>query len=423
MGELQTSTKDLLVKKHAGAIHIKNDISCLQRKVWNVLLRTAYDDLPDTSYLDHRIPVKDLCEYAGFDSKNTGYLKQALEDLVKTPLTWNIIDEKGKHEWGVSTALAGATIKEGFCTYAYSPMLRQKLYNPEFYANIDMLILRRFSSGHALALYENAVRYRGVGQTPNLDLLLLRDLLGVGSNASYDEFKIFNRAVVQPAIKEINQVSDISIEMEMTRERRKVVALRFKVRENNQSSLPIEVDSFNVSLQRRLQEDFSLTERQAKDVLVTHSEDRIEAVMRYVGERYQGGLIQQGKIAPYFLKVVKDGDIPMESSFDRRRREDAEAAKKSANSKTRAEELQSEFAANRAQEIRAAAERLSEIERLEVETLFEANLHETRKSLVTYWNKHRFASKLIVAEFNKFIEERFLPPREDAYKAFVASRA
>lgn len=422
MGDLQTGSKDLTVKKHAGAIHIKNDISCLQRKVWNVLLRTAYEELPDKTVLEHRIPVKDLCEYAGFDSKNTGYLKQALEDLATTKLTWNIIDEAGKHEWGVSTALAAAKLRDGMCTYEFSKSLREKLYNPEFYANIDMLILRRFSSGHALALYENVVRYRGVWQTPLLGLPLLRDLLGVASNSSYDEFKIFNRAVIQPAMKEINQVSDIAIEMEMSRERRKVVALRFKVRENSQPSLPIEVESFNISLLRRLQEDFSLTERQSKDVLVTHSEDRIEAVMRYVAERYKKGLIQQGKIAPYFLKVVKDGDIPMESSFDKEQREQAEALSKVAEKKAREEALKQEFAAARAEEVKRTVGELSDEERLELETEFAEHLLKNRKSLVTYWNKHRFESKLVVTEFNLFVEQRFLPPKDEAFKAFSAMR-
>ncbi len=43
-------------RKHAGAIHIKNDISCLQRKAWNVLLHNAYDDFPDVNLQLHTIP-------------------------------------------------------------------------------------------------------------------------------------------------------------------------------------------------------------------------------------------------------------------------------------------------------------------------------------------------------------------------------
>ena len=154
------------VRKHAGAIHIKNDISCLQRKAWNVLLHNAYDDFPDVNLQLHTIPVRDLMDLAGFDSKNVKYLKDALEDMVTTKIKWDIIDHQGKSDWGVTTALASASIKDGICSYAYSPQLRTKLYNPEFYARIDLLIISRFSSGHALALYENCARYRAINQTP-----------------------------------------------------------------------------------------------------------------------------------------------------------------------------------------------------------------------------------------------------------------
>lgn len=419
-----TSTRGELVKKHAGAIHIKNDISCLQRKVWNVLLHNAYEELGDSTILTHRIRVRDLMDLAGFDSKNVGYLKEALEDMVTTKLTWNIIDERGRKEWGVSAALASAIIVDGICSYAYSPHLRAKLYNPEFYAKIDILILSRFSSGHALALYENCVRYRSIHQTPYLPLALFRDLIGVGENSSYDDFKVLNRAVIKPAMKEINTVSDINLDVEMRREKRKVVGLKFIIQENAQASLPMEAPhTFNVELLSRLQEYFCLTEKQAKEALVTHSEDRIVAVMRYTEERYVAGKIKEGKIAPYFLKILKDGDIQIgESAYDRAKRDAAskrESAQDAAKtSQDQLAQLTAELKQARQSEVRRYIDSLDLVAVEEVHREFDVHLAGKNKMAYTQWKKTGFTSKMVQTAYSQFIEGKILPPFEEALEAY-----
>ena len=51
----------------------------------------------------------------------------------------------------------------GVCEYAYSPALAEKLHDPKVFALINLNIQRRFTSGHALALYENCYRFVRTG--------------------------------------------------------------------------------------------------------------------------------------------------------------------------------------------------------------------------------------------------------------------
>ncbi len=414
------------VKKHAGAIHIKNDISCLQRKVWNVLLLNAYEELPDNEVFSHSIRVKDLMALAGFDSKNVKYLKDALEDMVTTKIMWDIIDANGKNEWGVTTALASATIKEGVCTYAYSHALRTKLYNPELYARIDLLTISRFNSGHALALYENCARYRAIRQTPVFPLRVFRDLLGVGSSAYYDEFKQLNRKVIQPAIKEINTVSDIQIDVELQREKRKVVGVKFLIQENNQGLLSIDSPtSFNTALITRLQESFLLTEAQAKESLALHSEDRIEAVMSYVADRYRDGKIRNGSkaLAPYFLKILKEGDIaPLKTNLDE--------SPKITNAPVQAGlleddlQIRREYNSFRKQKVDEYLSGLSQEQREELNHDFEKTLVGQRL-IMKKWREYLDTgegSAMVVNGFYQFIANRFLPDYEAGLQVFQSIR-
>src|SRR5918992_2277011 len=160
------------VIKHSAAIYIENNITLLQRRAWNVLLAYAYDELVTKE--EHDIKVKDLMRVLEFDSKNEDYLKEALEALVSCKVKWNILDKDGEYEWGVTTLLAEAKIKNGVCSYAYGPTLRERLHNPRMYARISLSMQNKFDSKHAQALWELCTDYldeaRNHGETPFLDL-------------------------------------------------------------------------------------------------------------------------------------------------------------------------------------------------------------------------------------------------------------
>lgn len=428
---LQTTRKDVdvanLVRKSAGAVYIKNDISCLQRKVWTILLCNAFNELSDNSVLSHNIRVRDLMDLAGLaNSKNVGYVKEAIETMVTTKLTWNLVDEptsgrKGKNEWGVSTALASAIIVDGMCSYSYSHHLREKLNNPEFYASINLLMYKQFSGKAAIALYEIITLHRDARETPWFELDLLRDLLGVHENQSYLDFKTLNRSVIKPAMSEVNTISDLLLECELKRESRKVVAVKFKIQNNHQESLPIESTTFYNQIQfKKLKENFCLTEKQAEDVLISHSEDNVERFMAYVENQYKQGKVKVGKIAPYFLAVVKSGNVPnvTTSAFDTdiKKQPEAKSAAKTV-APDASDLLAKKFAAHRKQEIKNYLDSLSQTE---LDVLMSS--FTPPEGFMTAWKSSGLKSPALRAMFYDHVEK--LPafiPRERAMAEFEAS--
>jgi hypothetical protein len=229
MGMLQGKRE---VIKHSAAIHIQNNITLLQRRAWNVLLANAYDELPFQER--HRMRIQELMRTLEFGSKNEDYLKEALEAIVSCKVRWNILDKDGEYEWGVTTLLAEAKIKNGICTYAYGPTLRERLHNPRMYARISLSMQNKFDSKHAQALWELCTDYldevRNQGETPFIGLEDFKGLLGIGNGGYGGEFKIINRDVIKPSIREINTVTDFDVKAEYKREKRKVSAVKFRVR-------------------------------------------------------------------------------------------------------------------------------------------------------------------------------------------------
>src|SRR5512132_1619878 len=194
------------VKKHIAAIQVNGKLSYLSRKITNVLLWNAHEQL--LTQEKHRIRIRDLAYLVGFDSNDLKVLKDALRSLAETPLEWNVLHEGGDEEWGVASMLSQAMIRGGYCSYSYSPDLREKFSNPEMYARINLGIQRSITTGHALALYENCVRYRNVGSTGWIELTDLRKLFGVDESAYYSTFKFFNQKILKPSIDVVNKVSD-----------------------------------------------------------------------------------------------------------------------------------------------------------------------------------------------------------------------
>jgi hypothetical protein len=126
------------------------------------------------------------------------------------------------------------TIRDGVCTYAFAPEMRQRLYNPNMYAKINLLLQNKFASKHALVLWELCTDYLGTGrehgETPFIVIEQFRNLVGLENSQYAQQFKILNRDVIKPAVAEINRVSDLRVTVDHQRQGRKVMALKFHIR-------------------------------------------------------------------------------------------------------------------------------------------------------------------------------------------------
>ena len=216
--------------KASPAIQIQGDLTHLQRRVWNVLLANAYDELPNKDI--HRVSIAELAEKLGFDSRDIDHLKETVKALVDHTVEWNILGKDKKQIWGVAALLASAEIENGICTYGFAPHLRYKLYNPRIYTKLNLRLQNRFTHRYALILWEVCFDYfdtaRNEGETPFIPIDTFRNLMGLEGN-EYPVFKILNRDVIKPAIEEINELTNFFVEVEQKRQGRPIAFLKFHI--------------------------------------------------------------------------------------------------------------------------------------------------------------------------------------------------
>jgi plasmid replication initiation protein len=220
------------VIKHSATIQVSNNqLSLLQRKIWNVLLANAYDDL--LSKDSYEIKIRDLAEILDFSSNNLDFLKTAIRQLQDIKLEWNML-EKDREVWTSSHFVGEVTIepKSGIILYAWGPKFRQRLHNPTMYAKINLAIQSRFHSKYSLILYELCLDYyirkSGKGETPWIDVEIFRSLIGVENGKSFQCYKVLKK-IISKSIADINTHSDIFVELHEKRESRKIVALKFSI--------------------------------------------------------------------------------------------------------------------------------------------------------------------------------------------------
>lgn len=440
----KTVTADLAdqnLKKHIAAIHISNRLTLTQRKASNVLLHNAYEDLLTARV--HRIRVKDLAEAIGFNTHNLESLKEALKTLARTVLEWNILDEDGaQEEWGATTLLAQAVIKNGYCVYAYSPELCEKLYRPEIYALLNLSIQRKFSSGYALALYENCLRYRRVGTTGWISLENLKRLLGIGeTDGYYQDFRKFNDKIIKPAVRQVNDTSDLILEADFQRDRRKIVAVRFRVDDNPQMLLfaqrqaamamaeetpPVACDNVEERLERLREKltAFGLSTRQIRRVLVLHNPNYLEGNLTVVERDLVAGKVQN--LPAYLLAALREDYRPAEARVETTTADPADSAKqverRDLPPEPPSEHLRTQFLTMRLQ---GALDRLEPTERETLERDYVARLEQggsfESRLILGLYRKSGLNSKIVESHFRAFARERLVgAPDEAEFAAYAA---
>jgi hypothetical protein len=276
------------VKKNVAAIHVSGKLTLLQRKLSNVLLLNAYDHL--ITRQKHSIDARTLCLMIGYNSNDMDTLKDSLRSLAETVAEWDMLNDKGQQEWGVSALLSYAKLSGGICEYAYSPALAEKLHDPKIFALINLNIQRRFTSGHALALYENCFRFVRTGSTGWWPLGLFRRLMGVEDSAYYENFKQLNAKIIKPAVAEVNKSSNIVLSPEFRKQGRAVTELRFLIRENPQLAMFDIDDGEGVrssDTYKRLVE-MGVSDRLARQWIAEHGEAHVRGKLDYVTG--QGGV-------------------------------------------------------------------------------------------------------------------------------------
>jgi hypothetical protein len=423
--------RDQRIKKSVGAIHTSGELTLVQKKMSNIFLFNAYDDL--LTKRTHQMPVPILCAMLGWDvSRDIDLLRDALSALASTAIEFNLTKE-GKEHWQVMSLISFGEIRGGVCSWRYDEELARRLHDPETYAMINLRVQRKFSAGHALNLYENCLRYKDVNSTGWWSVDFFRQLVGA-KDAYYDDFRRLSDRVIKPSIKQINDVSDIEIRPETRRENRRIVEIRFDVREKSsaeqtklQQALP------GLSFKESLDEyeelrkskvygnlrDHGISDRLALAWLRDEGEERVGELVIYTEAQDREKKIK-GSTGGYLRSLIENEADVGKSSHAKKKDEEAAERQRTIDELATAAKDQDAREGFKRHETIKALKALTREERLRH---VEAYQHEAGQGRMTTWNPETatFASPVERAYFDGWLRLKVRPPfDETAFKAWQA---
>jgi len=385
------------LRKAVEAVHSSSSLGFLANKLLNVFVHNALNDIGTRETF--RISVAEAAKLSGFNSNNTRILKLAARELREKTIEWDTLGKNGS--WGVTSFLSEVKIANGIIEYSIPPTIRTlfSLGEGRAWAQINLDFVATFGSNLTLKLYENCVRYRGTGSTGAKTVAEWRGLLQANA-AMYDEFRYLRR-VIEQAIKEVNEKTDIQITADYIREGRSVAYICFYVT-SIQHRLPDTVDS---EILRRIC-SLGVPEKTGRKYIAEYEADYLEGNLALVEQRYKDGIITKNPAA-YLKNALAEDYRVIKTALDLER-EDELARKAAAEAaKVAAEKTEQERLQRRASDAKDKFDALKDDAQDTLIGEFSEHIRQTNSFLSKQIQKTGISGQMVLPVFNQWLADKF----------------
>ena len=305
------------------------------------------------------IRAKDYMELYGVD-RATAYqaLREASERLFDRYFTYDELVDKNlmlyeriKSRW---VTKIGYQDNQAYITFFLSDDVLSMVGNlKEQYTYLNLYKLANLTSIYAIRLYEMLMQWRKTKVVPVIELEELRLRLGIAEN-EYPRMDNFKSRVLDTAIQQINEFTDITASYEQIKDGRKITGFKFSYKDkvkapkalpNKTERDPTTVDIFD---------GFTDLERQTIQQRIDEHIERLETKGETVGEYWRENITKKAIAERWGLDVLAEQQRKEQDYKTRLAIEQAEM-----KAKARAEQEKAEQAEQRKNTMIAKFESLS----------------------------------------------------------------
>lgn len=184
------------------------------RRVLNELIQQAWPEI--TEDIDHRVQ---MWRVRAPKHKGGERVRDSVQRLLETVVEMKTTDSAGNPATMMTTLLASIVTTDdeskanGEVVFTFSRHMREIVANSAYWGRIKGYVMFAFTSKYALALYEAlCLRMNRRNDYEELSVEGLRQLLGVDPG-KLKEFKNLKLRALDPAVLEVNALSDFNVEI------------------------------------------------------------------------------------------------------------------------------------------------------------------------------------------------------------------
>ena len=249
-----------------------------------------------------------------YDSRNLKHLRTIAEEAqdAKIQVTDTPSDrEPDENDLWVSVQLMGMVgFHRGRIRFDVHPRLVPQIRDPRKSHWLSLRISTAFTRSLARAIYDQVLPKVPNGRTEWIPLEDMRNWPGrMGANAAI--FKYFKRDWLEPAVREINEVSDIELSYETRTESstsKKIDRIRFLLKRKDTADAALASLADASQLYKILKEEFNLSTKQFSDISENRevwTDAHIQQAVEYTRFKLDRGQIKRSP-AGYLMRALRD---------------------------------------------------------------------------------------------------------------------
>ncbi len=237
-----------LVVKDNALINASYGLSLVEQRLILLAIVGARENNANPDYEGRLMVSADSYMKAFGVNRNAAYdaLKVACSDLLERRFSYQTnINGKIEHHTSrwvseVSYAVNDAYVKIRFAQ-SIIPLIPLIGELNSHFTSYELMQVSNLNSGYAVRLYELCIAWRSTGKVPKIELQELRNRLGVLDD-EYPLMERFKARVLLPALKQINDHTDITAAYEQHKTGRTITAISFTFKQKK-AAKPIAADT------------------------------------------------------------------------------------------------------------------------------------------------------------------------------------
>lgn len=236
MSNTESKSKEVLFKNNK-IVKAKYDLNTVQNRVYQyILYKMQQNELEAPGVYEAFISLDDFRKL--IKNKNqwkVESIKTILRQLRKGTIYIELLDDKGKKKWYDYSLITGAEYSEdtGYFRIEASKTIYDLLkeYLDDGYTPVNIAIFLSLGNSYAQRLYELLRLWTNTKTVINYKVEELKELLLL--EGKYNRYPDFKRRVVIPAIEELKEKAQLSINLREIYQGKKVVSLDFIVKDDD----------------------------------------------------------------------------------------------------------------------------------------------------------------------------------------------
>ena len=252
-------------------------------------------------------------------ARQTAYqaLKDACKDLFARQFSYQEKRERGRanitSRWVSQIAYIDetATVEVIFAP-AVVPLITRL---EEQFTKYDIEQISSLSSAYAVRLYELLICWRTTGKTPVIDLTEFRKRIGV-LDTEYQRMDVFKRGVLELALKQVNEHTDITASYEQHKKGRTITGFSFKFKQKKKTEAETPKNSDSGVLKPKTVEIPAEVVKQPKNANLSDLEKRVRTITGAIAKNNLASRFQHGNESPLDMMKRIQSEITSDEIAD-----------------------------------------------------------------------------------------------------------